>query len=233
MQDDALAEQGEAGASVHLAFDCLDLVHGAFDFAGAVGQGEAVGDGLLIVADAGGEGAQAGVVVGFHGGEPAFQVAVAGSAGHHLGEAGDVPGEGADVGTAVFDGFELGLFFWPEVVGAGKQPAGDLPGFRYRGGRVGRGACLPERGYVAADGLDAAGPAAFLQLSVQGGGVGNAFVPPLADVRLERVELRFPAGGLARSSSMVAARAKRCTVLRSRPRARQMALSDCPSLRSW
>ncbi len=69
MQDDAFAEQAEAGAAVHLAFEHLDLVDGALDFAGAPVQGQAVGDGLLVVADAGGEGAQVGLaVVGFYGG---------------------------------------------------------------------------------------------------------------------------------------------------------------------
>jgi len=70
-------------------------------------QGEAVGDGLLVVADAGGEGAQAGLVVGFDGGEPGFQVAAAGAGGHHLGECGHVPGERVDVRAAGADGSEL------------------------------------------------------------------------------------------------------------------------------
>ena len=74
MKDDALAEQGEAGSAVHLAFDHLDPVDVAFDFAGAVGQGEAVGDGLLVGADPGGEGAQAGLVVGFDRGEPVVEL---------------------------------------------------------------------------------------------------------------------------------------------------------------
>ena len=84
-------------------------------------------DGLLVVADAGGEGAQVGLaVVGFDGGEPGFQVAVAGPPGHHLGEAGDVPGQGVDVRAAGTDGVELCLVVWLKVVRAGEQPAGDL-----------------------------------------------------------------------------------------------------------
>src|SRR5579863_4167552 len=55
VQHDALAEQGEAGAAVHLALDRLDLVDGALDLARAVGEGEAVDDGFLVVADPGGE----------------------------------------------------------------------------------------------------------------------------------------------------------------------------------
>ena len=52
MKEDAGAEQAESGAPVHLALEHLD-VHGALNLAGAVGQGEAVGNGLLVVADAG------------------------------------------------------------------------------------------------------------------------------------------------------------------------------------
>src|SRR5689334_19695156 len=123
--------------------------------------GKAVGDGLLVVADAGGEGAQAGLFVGFDGGEPGFQVAAAGAGGHHLGEGGDVPGERIDVRAAGADGLDLSLLVWLEVVGAGQQPAGDLTGLRDCRGRAGRGECLPEWPDVAADGLLAAGPAAL------------------------------------------------------------------------
>src|SRR6185437_11808653 len=108
VQDDAFAEQVEAGAAVHLAFDHLDLVDRSLDLAGVPGQGQAVGDGLLVGTDAGREGAQAGLVVGFDGGEPGLQVAAAGAGGHHLGECGDVPGEGVDVRAAGADGVELG-----------------------------------------------------------------------------------------------------------------------------
>src|SRR5262249_41537582 len=61
VQEDALAERVEAGAAVHLALDHLDLVDGALDLAGVPVQGEAVDDGLLVVAVAGGEGTQAGL----------------------------------------------------------------------------------------------------------------------------------------------------------------------------
>jgi hypothetical protein len=94
VKGDAFAEQGEAGAAVHLALDRLDLVDVAFDLAGAVGQGEAVGDGLVVGSDAGGEGVQVGLVVGLDRGEPVFQLLLAGAVGHHLGEAGHVGGQG-------------------------------------------------------------------------------------------------------------------------------------------
>ena len=157
------------------------------DPAGAPGQGEAVDDGLLVVADANDEGAQSGLVVCFHGGEPAFQVAAAGAGGHHLREGGDVPGERVDVRAAGADRLELVLFVWLEVVGAGQQPAGGLAGLRDRRSRVGRGEGPPEWPDVAADGLLAAGPAAFAEFGVQLGGVGDALVPPLVQVRGELV----------------------------------------------
>jgi len=116
--------QVEAGAAVHLALDHLDLAGRALDLAGVPVQSEAVGDGLLVVADTGGEGAQSGPVLGFHGGEPAFQVAAAGAGCHHLGECGHVPGECADVRAAGADGLELSLFAGLEVVGGGSAASG-------------------------------------------------------------------------------------------------------------
>jgi hypothetical protein len=47
---------------------------------------------VLVFADAGGEGVQVGLVVGLDGGQPGFQVLVAGAAGHHLGEGAHVGG---------------------------------------------------------------------------------------------------------------------------------------------
>ena len=192
-------------------------------------QGEAVDDCLHVVADAGSEGSQSGLVVGFHGGEPAFQVAAAGAGCHHLSERGHVPGERVDVRAAGADGVKLGLFVRLEVVGAGQQPAGDLAGLRDRWGRPGRGERLPEWPDVTADGLVAADPAALLQFGVERGGVGDAFVPPLVQVRGELIQLRFPAGGLAQQLPGAAGAANRCTVLRSSPVTRLIADSDSPA----
>ena len=47
-------------------------------------------------------------VVGFHGCEPGLEAAVAGPPGHHLGEAGDMPGEGVGVRALTADGGQLG-----------------------------------------------------------------------------------------------------------------------------
>ena len=83
-------------------------------------QGQGVGDGLLVDTDACGQGGQAGPVVGFHRGEPGFEVAAAGAGRHHLGECGDVPGERVDVRAAGPDGRKLGLLVRLEVVWAGQ-----------------------------------------------------------------------------------------------------------------
>ena len=90
-----MTEEGEAGAAVHLPFEHLDLGDVAFHGGGTVGEGEPGGDGLLVAADAVGEGAQFGQVAGLGPGEPALQFMLALAAGHHLGEASYVPGQGA------------------------------------------------------------------------------------------------------------------------------------------
>src|SRR2546427_9799072 len=82
VQHDAPAEQGEAGAAVHLALDHLDLVDGALDPPRAVGEGEPVDDRFLVVADPGGERAELGLVVGFRRGEPLIEAGAAGEVLH-------------------------------------------------------------------------------------------------------------------------------------------------------
>ena len=136
----------EAGAAGHLAFDHLDLVDVALHGAGAVGQGEAGGDGLLVATDAVGEGAELGLVVGLDPGEPVLEGEQALALGHHLGEAADMPGQGVEVGAAGLDGGEPGLVIRVEAVRAGEQPAGDLAGLRGPAGcrgLPGVPACLP------------------------------------------------------------------------------------------
>jgi hypothetical protein len=53
---------------------------------------------------------QAGLVVGLDGGEPAGELPLAGAVCHHLGEAGDVGGQGVEVRAAGADAGELGMF---------------------------------------------------------------------------------------------------------------------------
>jgi hypothetical protein len=57
-----------------------------------VGGGEAVGDGILVTADAAGEGVQGRVVAGLDVDEPAVKVLGSGPVRHHLGEVGYIPG---------------------------------------------------------------------------------------------------------------------------------------------
>src|SRR5262249_9059588 len=160
-----LAEQGEAGAAVHLALDHLDLGDVAFEGGGAVGQRQPGGDGLLVQADAPGEGVQVGLVVGFDGGEPGLECEEALAVGHQLG---DGPGEGGRVGAGGGEGGEPGLPGGVQAGGGGQQPAGDLAGLGDgRGGRgraggpAGSGPAVggAELGDVALDGAQAAGPA--------------------------------------------------------------------------
>src|SRR6201989_3478887 len=74
-QEDALAEEGEGRAAVHLAFEQLGSGVEAFDEAGVPGQGQAVADGGVVLADPGGEGVELGLVIGVDGGHPGVEPA--------------------------------------------------------------------------------------------------------------------------------------------------------------
>jgi NAD(P)H-hydrate repair Nnr-like enzyme with NAD(P)H-hydrate epimerase domain len=119
VEDYAFAQEREAGAAVHLSFDHLDFVDVAFHGGGAVGQGQAGGDGLLVAADAVGEGVQVGLVVGFYLGESVFEGKQALAVCHHLREAADVAGQRVQVRAAGRDGSEPGLVISVEAAGAG------------------------------------------------------------------------------------------------------------------
>ncbi|MEC3997109.1 hypothetical protein VSR01_27855 [Actinacidiphila sp. DG2A-62] len=54
-EEDALAQEVEAGPSEHLLFEHLEAVDVPFDRAGAVGLGEPVADGVDIAAGVAGE----------------------------------------------------------------------------------------------------------------------------------------------------------------------------------
>jgi hypothetical protein len=58
-EQDALAEEGQSGASEHLAFDHLDVVDASFDGAGVPAGGQALGDGVEVLLQALGEGGDA------------------------------------------------------------------------------------------------------------------------------------------------------------------------------
>src|SRR5947209_10535631 len=87
-QEYAFSEQVQAGAAEHLAFEHLEPVDVALDRPGAVGQGQAVADGVEVAAQVGGECCQRRQGVVLDGGDPRIEpVAVA--AGHHGGEGPD------------------------------------------------------------------------------------------------------------------------------------------------
>src|SRR5215831_21050838 len=188
--EDALAGEGEAGASVHLPFEELGAGVEALDEAGAPGEGEAVGDGVVVEADAGGEGGELGLggVAVVYGGEPGVEGVPAFAAGEDLGECGDVGVECGQVGAAGGEGGQgCGLVAAELALGRG-DPSGDLAG-RGRGGRLRRGG-EPERGEVAADGVVAAVVAAGGDGGVQGGDAGVPGGPLGAQPGLPPVQAR-------------------------------------------
>ncbi len=101
-QEDAFSEQIQAGAAEHLAFEHLEPVDVAFNGPGAIGQGEAVPDGVEVAAQVAGESSQRREGVVLDGGDPGIQ-AVAVAAGHHHGERPDVAGEPVEIGVAPAD----------------------------------------------------------------------------------------------------------------------------------
>src|SRR5205823_5535511 len=102
-QEYAFSEQVEAGAAEHLAFEHFEPVDVALHWAGAVGQGQAVADGVEVAAQVAGECCQRRQGVVFDVSDPGVE-AVAVAAGHHRGEGPDVAGEPVEVWVAVADG---------------------------------------------------------------------------------------------------------------------------------
>jgi hypothetical protein len=160
----------------------LIFVDVALHRGGAVGQGQAGGDGLLVAADAAGEGAELGQVAGLGRREPALEFGQALAAGHDLAEGPDEAGEVVQVGHCAVAASSRA---WS----AGSRLSGWVSSQR-----VAAAVGAAELADVAPGGLDAAGPAPGGDLAVQGGGAGDALVPALADPGLERVELpgRWP-----------------------------------------
>ena len=183
VQDDALAEQVEAGAAVHLALDHLDLVDRALDLAGVPVQGEAVGDGLLVVADADGEGAQPDWSSASTAASQASRSRLPVRAVIISANAVTCPASASMCG-------QRARMAWSWACSSAWRWSGRVSSqrviwrvFGTAGAGSGRGGCLPEWPDVAADGLLAAGPAPLPQFGVQRGGVGDAFVPSLVQVR--------------------------------------------------
>lgn len=103
---------------------------------------------MLVAADAVGEGAALGLVVGLDGSEPGFEVLLAAAAGRDLGEAAHVGGQGAQVQVGVCQQF-VGVAGDPgrhrgrcACMDARDLAAGAADQHR-RGGRTGTGLAVP------------------------------------------------------------------------------------------
>jgi hypothetical protein len=104
----------------------LDAVHGAFDCAGVVFQGEPGDHGVQVAAQPGGERAQH-RQVGVDGAHPLGErVLGAGQILDHPSEAGDVPDGGVQLGTAGADCLQKHRIGWVEVTRKAGDPTGDL-----------------------------------------------------------------------------------------------------------
>ncbi len=113
-----MAEELEAGAAVHLPFEHLDLVDGAFGLAVVPLGAECGGDGVVVAADAVGEGGEGGQAAGVGCGEPAVEALGAGAVVGDLGEVADEGVEPGEVGAAGGDGGEGCGVVFGEVGGA-------------------------------------------------------------------------------------------------------------------
>src|SRR6266550_7246934 len=90
-QEYAFSQHGQAGAAEHLAFEHFEPVDVALHWAGAVGQGQAVADGVEVAAQVSGECCQRRQGVVFDVSDPGVE-AVAVAAGHHRGQGPDKAG---------------------------------------------------------------------------------------------------------------------------------------------
>ena len=160
-----------------MPFEHLDPVDVAFDLAGAVGQGQAVEDGLVVAFEPGDEGAQVRLVAGAGLGDPRIQL-LAAQAGEDLGELGDVAGQGVQVRALGPDAGEAGLLVVVQGGGVAQDPARDMAdlGRRRDGGRRGLGLEGPQ---VGIDGAVAAAVPLRGDLPVQLADVGAPGVPAL------------------------------------------------------
>jgi hypothetical protein len=146
------------------------------------GHGEPGQHSGVIALEPAGEAAQAGQVVGAHGGDPCAGT-LPGPAGQHLRELSGVTAQGVQARAGSPHLRELELAAGVEVAGAAADPTGDVTNLgRSRDG--GRRGLPPEGGQVGVDGGVAAAKAQRLDLPVQPADVGAPLVPALVQVRL-------------------------------------------------
>ena len=135
-EDEDFPKEVELRSSVHLPLDWFKSVDVAFYFAGAVRQGEPGGDGGLVSADADGEGMQLGLIVGFHRGQPVFEV-LPGALRQHLSKTLHMRDKTVQVRAAGPDTGEFLVLVGIEVARTAQQPAGDGRTFGAVGGAGG------------------------------------------------------------------------------------------------
>ena len=124
-----MAEEGEACASVHLAFDHLGFGVDSFGAAVVVREGGG-GGGLAVQVQAAGEGVYVGQAGGAGSGDPFLQSpGVAGVRGTSQGgEGADQAGRGGHLGAGGGEPGEDLLLAGGEVIGPGEQEPGRAPG---------------------------------------------------------------------------------------------------------
>src|SRR3984957_2946092 len=128
VQEGHLAEEVEVGPAEHESLDVLEFAVFPFDGSAVPVEGEAVADGVVVVAEAAGEGVELGLLVLVLGGLEPVVEAVAVQAGEDFRELGDVAGEGAEVGAGGGGAGEAGLAVVVEAGGGGEGPAGGVAG---------------------------------------------------------------------------------------------------------
>jgi hypothetical protein len=164
----------------------------AFDGAGAVGQGEAGGDGGPVFAQSGGEGLQLADGAGFGLVCPGGGLA-AGAVAEHVGELADQGADGGELVAAAGDPGQGGTVVAGEAARWCQDPGGHRLGCR--GWRRGPGFGLAQPGGVAARRAQAAAVAAGLDLLQQAAVAVAAFLPPFAQVGQVRVKEVAPGCG--------------------------------------
>lgn len=128
-EEDAVAEEGEACASVHLSFDQLRFGVHSFCTSIVEWSSECGVDGVAVELEAAGERVDIGQVFGSGLVDPAGQaLIVAGSRGQKGGEVADEGGEGGHLGTGAGRGVDAFLLVIVELARVGEQVAGKPSG---------------------------------------------------------------------------------------------------------
>ena len=125
-EQDSLAQQGEAGPSVHLSLQELELGVGALDRAVAVGQAQSGDHGVEVFAEPADEGVQREQVAAFDGGDPVLEVGAA-AGGEQVGEGADVLGEDGEGRAAGQQLVEVAAVMVGQLGGPGHDPPDEAP----------------------------------------------------------------------------------------------------------